>query len=142
MRKTRVISFLLLAIFVSVFSFFFFSNTTNFDEEVLKLPLSKDFEVVGYRNNNGGGTVGFTYHYFVKDTDVDTKLSHPFLITDDKEIVVVPKSKDRFSISLVGKVYQFNNIIWLKHNKSLIQFHTELIANSCIENCKQLSSNL
>lgn len=142
MLKTRGISFLLLAIFVSVFSFFFFSNTTNFDEEVLKLPLSKDFEVVGYRNNNGGGTVGFTYHYFVKDTDVDTKLSHPFLITDDKEIVVVPKSKDRFSISLVGKVYQFNNIIWLKHNKSLIQFHTELIANSCIENCKQLSSNL
>ena len=142
MRKIKVISFLFILVFAGIFGFGLFSNTTNFDEEVLKLPLSEDFEVVGYRNNNGSGTVGFTYHYFVKDTDLDTKLSHPFLVTDDKEIVVTPKSKDRFSISLVGKVYQFNNIIWLKHNKSLIQFHTELIANSCMENCQQLNSNL
>lgn len=119
MQKVKAISLILIGVLIAISVGYLLEPCVELDEEVIKVPLSDSQTLVGYRNNAGGATTGFSYYFFVK-SNTSEKLPSAFLITDTPNVTFQPKEQGVFSLHVDGIVYQFTNNIWVNEHGKLI----------------------
>ncbi|CAM3527054.1 hypothetical protein VA7868_02283 [Vibrio aerogenes CECT 7868] len=118
MQKTKAISLILLGVLLTLAGHYLLQPEVNLDKQVFNKPISETLSVVGYRNNTGNATAGFSYFFYVMSQGDD--LPEPFLVTDTPEIQVTPDNHQAFTLTVKGKVYQFTNLIWVKEDGKLV----------------------
>lgn len=118
MQKARAIklaTFAIIAIAAFVYIMVTPSTSPNYDQEVARVLLSDDMQIVTYRNNQGGATVPFTYHVFLLGRGETLDDSAPFLVTSTPNIEVATTDSDRVAIEVTGDVLEFTNRLWVKN---------------------------
>lgn len=107
MRKVAVTSFLLGTLTACIISIcvqqLIKPNKPIFDKTVTEIELPDKLLVIGYRNNSGGATTGFTYHYFFTRDENRSQ----FLITSKPAIV--DYKDDSLMITTKGRILSFSN---------------------------------
>ncbi|WP_127956610.1 hypothetical protein [Serratia microhaemolytica] len=129
MQKVKVISLILIGFLLAILVNYLFKPQLNLDKQVLSVAISDTQTVVGYRNNQGGATTGFSYYFYFKPSN-GQQLATPFLITDTSEVKIEVKGVNHFSLHVAGKVHQFTNNIWLPEPGTLVPVQIEFSANN------------
>lgn len=81
--------------------------------------MNESTSIVGYRNNVGNATVGFQYYYVLSD-EVELSETSPFLVTESDSITIEGQSSHKVSITTKGKVFRFNNVVWVHEDGKLV----------------------
>lgn len=118
MQKARAIKLAICAI-IAIATFVYImatpSTSPSYDQEVARVLLSDDMQIVTYRNNQGGATVPFTYHVFLLGSGETLDESSPFLVTSTPNIEVTTIDSDHVAIEVTGDVHEFTNRLWVKN---------------------------
>ncbi|HDI3250442.1 hypothetical protein [Vibrio cholerae] len=129
MQKVKAISLILIGVLVTILVGYLLEPRVELDNEVIKVPLSDTQTLIGYRNNAGGATTGFSYYFYVKSNESE-KLPSAFLITDTPDVTFQIKEQGVFSLHVDGKVYQFTNNVWVNEQGKLIPIAFEFTAKN------------
>ncbi|OOE81498.1 hypothetical protein BZG73_13725 [Salinivibrio siamensis] len=131
MRKTKAISLIVLGGLVTYFAINHFTPQVTLDKKVLDVPVSESVSVVGYRNNVGGATIPFRYHFYVRANE--SPLTTPFLISGTPDVDITARDSHSLMIKMAGEIYQFTNVVWVKDKQALEPIHIQIDAQSKAE---------
>ncbi|MGL5757560.1 hypothetical protein [Plesiomonas sp.] len=129
MQKVKAISLVIIGVFLALLTNHLLAPKIEFDKEILRTPIFDSQILVGYRNNTGNTTTGFSYYFYIKSNGSE-KLPSPFLITDTPNIKFLIKKNRQLSFHVDGKVYQFTNNIWINNQDKLIPISFEFFARN------------
>lgn len=131
MRKTKAISLIVLGGLVTYFAINGFTPQVTLDKKVLDVPVSESVSVVGYRNNVGGATIPFRYHFYVRANE--SPLTTPFLISGTPDVDITARDSHSLMIKMTGEIFQFTNVVWVKDKQTLEPIHIQIDAQSKAE---------
>ncbi|MPY01371.1 hypothetical protein [Salinivibrio sp. VYel4] len=131
MKKLKAISLIVLGGLVTYFAINHFTPQVTLDKKVLDVPVSESVSVVGYRNNVGGATIPFRYHFYVRANE--SPLTTPFLISGTPDVDITARDSHSLMIKMAGEIYQFTNVVWVKDKQALEPIHIQIDAQSKAE---------
>ncbi|MCF6204187.1 MAG: hypothetical protein L3J59_11050 [Methylococcaceae bacterium] len=100
----------------------------NLDKRILSVGIAKDIKFVGYRNNVGGATVGYTYRFYILAEGGE--ISHPFLITSNADVTYKINSPTEISITTTEDILSYDNRVWVPINGELTEIKINLISKT------------
>ena len=100
----------------------------NLDKRILTVDIAKDIKFVGYRNNVGGATVGYTYRFYLLAEGGE--ILHPFLITSNADVMYQINSPTEISITTTENILSYDNRVWVPINGELTKIKINLISKT------------
>lgn len=129
MQKVKVTSLVSIIGLFGMIAYSMFNNDPILDKEIFRTSISPTHTLVGYRNNNGNATTGFSYYFYIQANGT-AEQPIQFLVTDTPDIHLQIKSHDELLLMVQGKVFQFTNIIWVNDQGRLSPVNIEFTAKS------------
>ncbi len=115
------------ALYYQIFSYYQEAKV-NLDKMILSANIDNDIKLVGYRNNVGGATVGYTYQFhIIAEGD---ELSDPFLITSNADVTYQINSPKEISITVTDQILSYDNRVWVPINGELTEIKINLISKT------------